>query len=189
MNNDTPADAIKLLPCPFCGSVNVDAAGWSSLTSSGPACDDCGASAGSTLADTPEANIAAWNTRRTSLAADALTQADERAAHKLFCDAGMCGGDSNCFHGADAETKSMWINAFARHRTTSLAAQDGLVDALAIRDKAVAPCPADKRSLGDKDCPKCGSSSAGPCWLKVSADSTFVDSVRAALASIEVKSS
>lgn len=67
---------ITLLPCPFCGSANIDAAGWASQTSSGPACDDCGASAGSTLADTPEANIAAWNTRTTSLAAqDGLVEA------------------------------------------------------------------------------------------------------------------
>lgn len=54
-------------------------------------------------------------------------------------------------------------------------------EALAIRDKSTEPCPADKRHLGDKLCPKCGSSSAGPCWLKVSADSTFVDSAREAL--------
>lgn len=54
-------------------------------------------------------------------------------------------------------------------------------EALAIRDKSTEPCPADKHHLGDKRCPKCGSSSVGPCWLKVSADSTFVDSAREAL--------
>ncbi|MDQ2878540.1 MAG: hypothetical protein M3R41_05650 [Pseudomonadota bacterium] len=49
-----------LLPCPFCGSMSIDAEGWASLESCGPACDDCGASAGSIEgAD----NIAAWNTR------------------------------------------------------------------------------------------------------------------------------
>lgn len=49
-----------LLPCPFCGSREVDPAGWASHNPEtgenreGPACDDCGASAES---------AAAWNTR------------------------------------------------------------------------------------------------------------------------------
>ena len=65
MTNDAKKEReAVLLPCPFCGSANIDAAGWASTNSSGPACDDCGASAGSTLADTPEANIAAWNNRQ-----------------------------------------------------------------------------------------------------------------------------
>lgn len=52
-----------LLPCPFCGSKNVSADGWSSCDGiTGPACDDCGASAGSVRLSTEE-NIAAWNTR------------------------------------------------------------------------------------------------------------------------------
>jgi Lar family restriction alleviation protein len=66
-----------LLPCPFCGSTNIDAEGWASTNSSGPACDDCGASAGSTLADTPEANIAAWNKRQPQT--DALKVARDAA--------------------------------------------------------------------------------------------------------------
>lgn len=45
---------IKLLPCPFCGSSNVDAEGWVSTDRSGPACDDCSGSA-----DT----VALWNSR------------------------------------------------------------------------------------------------------------------------------
>jgi hypothetical protein len=43
-----------LLPCPFCGSSNVDPEGWASTERKGPACDDCAGSA-----DTVER----WNTR------------------------------------------------------------------------------------------------------------------------------
>jgi len=79
-----------LLPCPFCGSANVDPKGWASQNSSGPACDDCGASAGSTLADTPEANIAAWQ-RRTTPASQHSELADdneiiERAVRATYDD-------------------------------------------------------------------------------------------------------
>ena len=52
----------ELKSCPFCGSANIDASGWSSKTASGPACDDCGAAAGSTH-DSHDDNITAWNTR------------------------------------------------------------------------------------------------------------------------------
>lgn len=52
----------KLKPCPFCGSQNVDAAGWMSEDTTGPACDDCGASSGLVSASASD-NIAAWNTR------------------------------------------------------------------------------------------------------------------------------
>lgn len=53
----------KLLPCPFCGSSEVDPRGWASLEQylgsdlyrSGPACDGCGASAPS---------IEDWNRRQ-----------------------------------------------------------------------------------------------------------------------------
>lgn len=51
-----------LKPCPFCGSKNIDPHGWASEYASGPACDDCGASAGS-VSGSDEDNIAAWNTR------------------------------------------------------------------------------------------------------------------------------
>jgi hypothetical protein len=43
-----------LLPCPFCGSKNIDPKGWASTDRAGPACDDCAGSA-----DTVEI----WNTR------------------------------------------------------------------------------------------------------------------------------
>jgi hypothetical protein len=46
-----------LKPCPFCGSSNIDPAGWMDGDgNAGPACDDCGASAGS---------VDAWNRRVT----------------------------------------------------------------------------------------------------------------------------
>ncbi len=46
---------IKLKPCPFCGSVHIDPEGWLRNDGiSGPACDNCGASAGS---------ITLWNKR------------------------------------------------------------------------------------------------------------------------------
>ena len=44
----------NLLPCPFCGSVNIDPKGWASTDRAGPACDDCGGTA-----DTVEL----WNSR------------------------------------------------------------------------------------------------------------------------------
>ena len=47
------SEALK--PCPFCGSANIDPEGWSRNDGvSGPACDDCGASAES---------VAQWNKR------------------------------------------------------------------------------------------------------------------------------
>ena len=51
-----------LKPCPFCGSTKIEADGWGSKHTSGPACEDCGGSAGDT-SHTPEENIAAWNRR------------------------------------------------------------------------------------------------------------------------------
>lgn len=45
---------MALLPCPFCGSTNVDPEGWASTERKGPACDDCGASA---------ETVERWNSR------------------------------------------------------------------------------------------------------------------------------
>lgn len=53
---------IELKACPFCGSGNIDARGWASTESAGPACDDCGAGAGG-VHSSPEENIRHWNTR------------------------------------------------------------------------------------------------------------------------------
>lgn len=49
----------ELLPCPFCGSSNIDPEGWAGVDidqsqKSGPACDDCGSTAES---------IDIWNRR------------------------------------------------------------------------------------------------------------------------------
>lgn len=52
----------NLLPCPFCGSAKIDPTGWTTSETAGPACDDCGASAGST-SKTVDENGTAWNTR------------------------------------------------------------------------------------------------------------------------------
>lgn len=50
-------DTTKLLPCPFCGSDDIDPEGWVSMVSAGPTCNDCSASAQS---------IEAWNRRASS---------------------------------------------------------------------------------------------------------------------------
>lgn len=55
----------ELLPCPFCGSADVDPTGWASTESAGPACNGCGASAGG-VKFTVEQNAAAWNRRSAS---------------------------------------------------------------------------------------------------------------------------
>lgn len=54
--------SVTLLPCPFCGGMNIDPTGWQSIDAKGPACDDCGASAGQISLDHAD-NIAAWNRR------------------------------------------------------------------------------------------------------------------------------
>jgi hypothetical protein len=45
---------MQLMPCPFCGSQNIDPEGWASTDRAGPACDDCAGTA-----DTVEL----WNKR------------------------------------------------------------------------------------------------------------------------------
>jgi len=56
----TSTPKADLLPCPFCGSTNIDPEGWvaqnpdGSDRQTGPACDDCVASAQS---------VEQWNTR------------------------------------------------------------------------------------------------------------------------------
>lgn len=62
-----------LKPCPFCGSPNVDPEGWAALDAqnvqtSGPACDDCGASAQS---------VERWNARQEGRQALASTNNPE----------------------------------------------------------------------------------------------------------------
>lgn len=56
MNTPSPVPQVdELLPCPFCGSTNIDPKGWMSADRSGPACDDCEGSC-----DTVER----WNNRK-----------------------------------------------------------------------------------------------------------------------------
>jgi transposase-like protein len=75
-----------LKSCPFCGSDKVEADGWASTDTHGPACEDCGGSCGSAL-DAPEQNITAWNTRTTDQAKDEeiarLREALELAANRM----------------------------------------------------------------------------------------------------------
>jgi len=52
----------ELLPCPFCGSADIDPDEWASLETSGPGCAECGAGAGSVHQSRAD-NIAAWNSR------------------------------------------------------------------------------------------------------------------------------
>lgn len=53
----------KMLPCPFCGSTDIDPTGWANSEGvEGPVCNNCTASIG-TVGRTTEANIAAWNVR------------------------------------------------------------------------------------------------------------------------------
>lgn len=54
---------VQLLPCPFCGSADIDPTGWANSEGvEGPVCNNCTASIGY-VGRTPEANIAAWNAR------------------------------------------------------------------------------------------------------------------------------
>lgn len=69
----------NVLPCPFCGSANVDPDGWASQHTSGPACDDCGASAGGAM-QSREENVAAWNTRPESTERTAREAAEAAVA-------------------------------------------------------------------------------------------------------------
>lgn len=54
MTKPVTGECAALLPCPFCGSANIEKDAWSSLSAEGPGCDDCGATAES---------AEAWNRR------------------------------------------------------------------------------------------------------------------------------
>jgi hypothetical protein len=69
----------KLLPCPFCGSTNTDAEGWTvhdinGGVSQGPTCDDCDASA---------ASVEAWNRRTPAPEGEAARLLAYANSHKL----------------------------------------------------------------------------------------------------------
>lgn len=89
-NNTVAGLPAKLLPCPFCGSASIDEKGWVSKNSAGPACDNCGASAGcvsSNLAD----NIAAWNRRASPAPSAGVGVGDGWALTKLRAHESRCG--------------------------------------------------------------------------------------------------
>ena len=83
--NETP----ELLPCPFCGSSEVDPNGWYRMTDKvfgsgcvefGPACDECGSIA---------RTVAAWNTRADLADAKDKRMSDnlvEKARHNVLAD-------------------------------------------------------------------------------------------------------
>jgi hypothetical protein len=68
---------MKLLPCPFCGSTNIDAEGWASSERAGPACDDC-----SGTADT----VTLWNRRPAANRIEALEAALRDIAGQMLID-------------------------------------------------------------------------------------------------------
>lgn len=74
-----------LKACPFCGSARVDPKGWASENSAGPACDDCGASAGNATGDL-QGNIAAWNRRAHPAPADPAVLRDAEHVATLTVD-------------------------------------------------------------------------------------------------------
>jgi hypothetical protein len=56
--------------------------------------------------------------------------------------------------------------------------EERLRAALAERKAKLDLCPANKRSLGGKPCPRCSATTAGPCWIGVEADAALVDAVK-----------
>ena len=66
---------------------------------------------------------------------------------------------------------------------TRLAQWEKVAEALDVRDGVVKSCPVNKPGsrVGEDECPQCGSSTSGPCWLTVSADSALERAVREAV--------
>ena len=114
---DNP-ETLVLLPCPFCGSADIDAHGWASEHATGPACDDCGASAGGVSAAHAD-NVAAWNQRSKA------TPDDAEAVPCHLCDGGV----------KKSHTGSVWCEACNR---TGYRTAPPVVDA---RELQQAQCP------------------------------------------------
>lgn len=56
--------------------------------------------------------------------------------------------------------------------------REAVHEALQSRKRELDQCPARQSWLGDICCPQCGAGTAGPCWLNVGADATFVDTIK-----------
>lgn len=50
--------------------------------------------------------------------------------------------------------------------------------ALAKRKAELDRCPVRKGGFGDKPCPECKATTAGPCWINIGADAAFVDAIK-----------
>lgn len=180
MNNDTPADAMKLLPCPFCGGEQITTAPdhefgdvtWDAI------CKACGASV---RRDLEAEAIAAWNTRTTSPAAQDWRKHTALLQVKVFVDE-MIEGQYNCSphqyfmaaQGRAIDLKPVIDAAVATDPAPSLAAQVGLVDALRAIVACAYPVAAEINPRGYN-------------WSEAYLDAAL-PIARAALASIEVKS-
>lgn len=60
--------------------------------------------------------------------------------------------------------------------------EKAITAALAERKSKLGTCPINNGSpiheYLDERCPKCGATSAGPCWVNVEADAAFVDAIK-----------
>ncbi len=63
-----------------------------------------------------------------------------------------------------------------------------LAKAVAKRDRKMTDCPVNNVSFYGGRCTRCGSTTSGPCWVMVNADSDFLDDARALLATIPAAS-
>lgn len=115
MNDKIEATQEELLACPFCGSSNIDPTGWSTLPEyaktpeerSGPACDDCGATATS---------IQHWNTRTAS------PRPDGKALAEIEFGARLSASEVACYRWPDnAEMRQAFCDG-AVHAAISAAA-------------------------------------------------------------------
>ena len=132
MNNDTPADAIK--PCPFCGGECELQEVWGYWKVLGAHLRGCPFHChGPSTFGTRDSAIAAWNTRTTSLAAQDSWQPlsqDDAETELLSCLKNMkVAGDDKCLID-EMRWRGLWVYRKTGTKPSPLAAQDGLVEAL-----------------------------------------------------------
>lgn len=178
MNNDTPADAMKLLPCPFCGGRAIGTRTLAGVEFWSVECMTCTAKVDDPNSKQDAAKV--WNTRTPSLAAQDVTP----DAYMRTCRALHWRNAQLRYYGIDPYP--LWDEApydppedfdFSKdgRKPRPLAAQDGLVEAL----RKVQQC-----LRNGKDPSGLLYSSA---WI-VSQLNGLIPEIDAALASIEVKS-